>query len=508
MSLVLGPGAVVAGRYRLDRLLGRGGMGQVWAVTHEVTLRTAALKLLNAAAHQRADRRRRFLREARAASAVQHPNVVQIHDFFELGDGTPVMVMDLLEGETLAERLKRDGALPLADAVDALLPVISAVGTAHALGIVHRDLKPDNVFLSGCRSGTHVRVLDFGIAKLMKSAVDDSDEGLTGTGAVLGTPRYMSPEQSFGDASVDHRADIWSIGVMLYEALAGSRPIEGENLGKILQRLISEGITPLRVLQPDLPEAVLDLVDRMLTRDPASRPADLREVHAVLSPHGTVTVPAFDAAIAERELAPVSNPLSALRPDALVEVVSGTDTVLDVSDAHHRGPAPLDVEFSLAHALSARNRQRNRRWSFVFGVTLLVVAAALVRHFVVTTQPASVVATVSPTPQAVVASSVAAPPHAVAADAPPAPPAVAADAPPAPHAVAADAPPAAHTKPAPPAAPEARTATGHTVREAARQEPQRVVGARPSAVSVPVTRPSVLPTPVAPRTGLVDEPPF
>jgi serine/threonine protein kinase len=285
-------------------------MGQVWAVTHGVTLRTAALKFLNGPVHQRPERRRRFLREARAASSVNHPNVVQIHDFFELEDGTPVMVMDLLEGETFGQRLAREHSLLLSATVNVLLPVISAVGTAHALGIVHRDLKPDNVFLSGPTGSTAgVRVLDFGIAKLTTpEAMDPS--AATDTGALLGTPSYMSPEQSFGEKSVDHRTDIWALGVMLYESIAGARPVEGENAGQILKRLMGEAITPIEAIVPDLPADVARLIGRMLARDPDARPRDLREVHDVLVKHGEVRVQAFGSAVNERPALVDSSPNS------------------------------------------------------------------------------------------------------------------------------------------------------------------------------------------------------
>lgn len=313
MSLSLSPGTVIAGRYRLDRLLGKGGMGQVWAATHEVTLRAVALKLLNTPVHLRPDRRRRFFREARAASAVRHPNVVQIHDFFELDDDTPVMVMDLLEGETLGQRLAREHSLGLNDAVNIFLPVVSAVGTAHALGIVHRDLKPDNVFLARSeKDRLDVRVLDFGIAKLTGlTGVDAEDVALTGTGAMLGTPSYMSPEQSFGDKDVDHRTDIWSLGVMLYETLAGTKPVDGETVGRVLHRLTTEAITPIEVVAPELPAEVSALIGRMLTRDPGGRPKDLREVHVVLSRYAEVEVQGFDAATEERPMALDSNPSNA-----------------------------------------------------------------------------------------------------------------------------------------------------------------------------------------------------
>jgi hypothetical protein len=287
-------------------------MGEVWAVTHEVTRRAAALKFLNA--HPRPDRRRRFLREARAASAVNHPNVVQIHDFFELDDGTPVMLMDLLEGETLGQRLARERSLSLADALDVLLPVVSAVGTAHSVGIVHRDLKPDNVFLLGSPGfHTGVCVLDFGIAKLSSwdaGGAGDAGDGLTDTGALLGTPSYMSPEQSFGEKDIDHRTDVWSIGVMLYESLAGTRPIEGENPRQILKHLVSQVITPIEVLVPDLPSEVAELIGSMLARNAAKRPNDLRPVLDVLVQHGAVRVQGFDAAVRERPAPLDSSPAS------------------------------------------------------------------------------------------------------------------------------------------------------------------------------------------------------
>src|SRR5882724_5232926 len=184
-------GMVVAKRYRLDRLLGEGGMGVVWAATHTVTRRSVAMKFLRGETRGMSqDLRQRFLREARAASAVRHPNVVTITDVFELDDETPVMVMDLLVGETLGQKLARETKLTLEQTAAILLPVVSAVGTAHALGIIHRDLKPDNIFIvEGTPPGGAVRVLDFGIAKVIELEGEGESTGLiTDTGAILGTP--------------------------------------------------------------------------------------------------------------------------------------------------------------------------------------------------------------------------------------------------------------------------------------------------------------------------------
>jgi eukaryotic-like serine/threonine-protein kinase len=296
MQMKLEPGATVATRYRLDHCLGEGGMGTVWAATHLVMQRRHALKFVRGSVHGREELRRRFLREARAASAVDHPNVVRVHDVFELEDGTPVMVMDLLEGETLGHKLRREHTIGLEELAGLLVPVLSAVGTAHAMGVIHRDLKPDNIFLEARGDGPPaIRVLDFGIAKLTGAGTITDSANITDTGALLGTPVYMSPEQGFGERDIDHRTDIWALGVILYEALSGGRPVEGENLGQVLKRLLHDGITPLEVLVPDLPAEVTSLVNRMLCRERSERPADLREVSAVLSAFTTVTAPPFGA---------------------------------------------------------------------------------------------------------------------------------------------------------------------------------------------------------------------
>jgi serine/threonine-protein kinase len=184
------PGAVVAGRYQLERALGQGGMGVVWAAMHTVMRKRVALKFLRGPIHLRPELRRRFLLEARAAAAVVHPNVLAVHDVFELEDQTLVMLMDLLEGETLGARLAREQNLSLGETADILVQLVSAIETAHAAGVVHRDLKPDNVFLVKTTSGSpSVRVLDFGIAKLVGADGPTTETGLiTAAGSMLGTP--------------------------------------------------------------------------------------------------------------------------------------------------------------------------------------------------------------------------------------------------------------------------------------------------------------------------------
>ncbi|HVW29436.1 MAG TPA: serine/threonine-protein kinase [Polyangiaceae bacterium] len=275
------------GRYRLERRLGEGGMGVVWAVTDVESGRRFALKTLKPHARGRPDLERRLMREARAAGAVHHPNVVTVHEVFDAGDDGPAIVMDLLEGETLRARLAREERLSAPDVARILLPVVSAVTAAHAQGVVHRDLKPDNIFLSRHADGSeHVRVLDFGIAKLVEAAADPGEsQSMTSTGTMLGTPWYMAPEQGFGESDIDGRADVWAIGVILYECLSGGRPLEGDNLGQVLKRLMSQGITPVAGVVPDVPADVAELVDRMLTTDRDDRLSDLRTAQAVLERH-------------------------------------------------------------------------------------------------------------------------------------------------------------------------------------------------------------------------------
>lgn len=284
----LAAGQLIAGRYRLERLIGRGGMGVVWAATRLEDGQPVALKMLRGHSSARADLRRRLLREARTAASIRHPNVVYVHDVFD-DDDQPVIVMDLLDGETLRAKLSREERLPLGEVASILLPVVSAIAAAQAQRIVHRDLKPDNIFLSRGPDGTlRIKVLDFGIAKLVSAENEPGDSAsLTSTGTMLGTPCYMAPEQGFGEPLIDGRADVWALGVILYESLSGGRPIEGDNLGQVLKRLMGDGITPLDRVLPDAPADVVELVSRMLAREREERLSDLDEVQKVLEAHAT-----------------------------------------------------------------------------------------------------------------------------------------------------------------------------------------------------------------------------
>jgi eukaryotic-like serine/threonine-protein kinase len=365
----LAQGQVIAERYRLERLLGEGGMGAVWSAVHVVTRKPVALKFIKESDAARSPQmRRRFQREARAASAVRHPNVVEVHDIVELADGSPVMVMELLEGESLAERLAREGRLSLKDTARLLVPVISAVGTAHATGVVHRDLKPDNIFLSRAGDGAmEVKVLDFGIAKYTPAELDaQTAGGLTQTGAMLGTPYYMSPEQAFGENDIDHRADIWALGVILYECLAGGRPIEGDNTGQIIKVIVTGGVVPLEKRVPALPRDVTELVAKMLTQKREERLGDLREALALLRRYADVASTSFEGPRV------IVAPPSEKKISDSAETV-GADPFARTTDAS--GPQRAASVTAGAHEVQVPAKRASRSWIAIVGAGAVAVIA-------------------------------------------------------------------------------------------------------------------------------------
>jgi serine/threonine-protein kinase len=265
-------------------------MGEVWAATHTVTGKTVALKFLRPPHARRDDEtaRRRVLREARAACAVSHPSVVTIHDVVESDDGLPVLVMDLLRGEPLRARLERDRTLPLDEALQIAEVVLGALEVAHEAGVVHRDLKPDNLFLL---ERGEIKLLDFGVAKLLApEGVARASGDLTTTGAMIGTPYYMAPEQAFGEA-IDGRADLWAVGVVLFECLAGETPTRGDNLGQVLKLLSTGRIESLAKRAPLVPPAVAGFVDRLLRVDAGERPPTARAALEMLARARAGTAP-------------------------------------------------------------------------------------------------------------------------------------------------------------------------------------------------------------------------
>jgi len=261
-------GAVVGRKYRIARMVGRGGMGAVFAAVH-VTLGTrVALKVMLPSIARHPESRQRLLREANAARRIRHPNVVEV---FEVGidRGVPFLVMELLAGTLLRDRMA-EGPMPLRPALAIFMPILAGVAGAHRAGVIHRDLKPENVMLVGSTRRRELpKILDFGIAKLTPAAGEPSTN-ITCPRVVLGTPAFMAPEQLIGDA-VDVRADVYSLGVMLYALLAGRRPFEAEGYNQLLFKIASEEPASLTALRPDLPASVAAIVRRAMARKPEQR---------------------------------------------------------------------------------------------------------------------------------------------------------------------------------------------------------------------------------------------
>ena len=276
------PGDVIAGKYRVERTLGAGGMGLVVAATHIHLGDRVAVKLL--LPHAIGDTGHdqlvaRFLREAQLAVRIKSRHVVRVFDVGTREGGDPYMVMELLDGQDLNAMTRRRGPLPVDEATEYVLQACEAVAEAHELGIVHRDLKPANLFVTNGPDGWPlVKVLDFGISKLLGDARNATDASLTSDADVLGSPLYMAPEQIRNPKGVDARCDIWSLGAILYKLLTGRGAFDADNPATVLALVLSDAPAPLREHQPEIPEALEELVLRCLEKDPQRRVQTVAEL--------------------------------------------------------------------------------------------------------------------------------------------------------------------------------------------------------------------------------------
>jgi len=276
---------LVAGKYELLRLIGRGGMGSVWEGRHTSLGTHVAIKFIEKEYADNEEARKRFDNEARAAAALQSKHAIQIHDHGVTDDGKPYIVMELLIGEALDKRLERVGVLPLRDTAHILQQVCRGLQKAHEHGIVHRDLKPENVFLVKSQDDDEeiAKVLDFGIAKIRTGGADANISNNTRTGAVLGTPFYMSPEQARGLRDIDHRTDLWSLGVIAFKCATGRLPFEGESLGDLLVKICTVPIPMPSQVNPQLPPSFDAWFSRALERDPNRRFGSAHELAEALA---------------------------------------------------------------------------------------------------------------------------------------------------------------------------------------------------------------------------------
>jgi serine/threonine-protein kinase len=283
------------GSYRVTELLGEGGMGAVYRAVHLTLGRKAAVKVLLEELSHNKDVVARFFNEARAATAIDHPGIVSVFDFGYADDGCAYIIMEYLEGESLGDRRRREGRLPVEQVLTLGRQVAGALGAAHKQGIVHRDLKPDNIMVvpdPDVLGGERAKILDFGIAKLLDRESDTLPGVQTKSGRIMGTPAYMAPEQCRGAGKVDARADIYALGCVLYALVCGQPPFVFEGTGDLIAAHLNLPPPAPRLWVPDLPQAVEDVLLRLLAKRPEDRYATMAEVVEALEAASAGKLPA------------------------------------------------------------------------------------------------------------------------------------------------------------------------------------------------------------------------
>jgi serine/threonine protein kinase len=353
------------GHYRIQSFVARGGMGTVYRAEHHLIGKAAAVKVLRPELSRQPEVVQRFFNEARAASAIRHPGIIEVYDFGHLPDGRAYIVMELLQGETLAARLERCGRLSELSAAMIGRGISVALAAAHGLGIVHRDLKPDNIFLvpdPEMPTGERCKVLDFGIAKL--DTGDLSSARNTRTGTCIGTPLYMSPEQARGSADLDHRSDLYSLGCMLHEMVTGDPPFMADGAAEILAMHLYGEIVPLVERVPEMSPAFAAVIEALLAKRPDDRFQSATEVVDALS----------------QALPQLSERLSS------IVIVPGGIATLDQLEVptpraarRARGSSPAATPTTLASSAGApvESVRPSRMPALVFGSALLAAATAV-----------------------------------------------------------------------------------------------------------------------------------
>ena len=277
------PGDVVAEKYEVERVLAAGGMGVVVAAQHRTLRRRVALKFLLPDLCQHHEIVARFLREAQAMTAIQNEHVARVLDVGTSADGSPYMVMEYLEGEDLSRMLERQGRLSVGDAVEYVLQAMEALAEAHVHGFVHRDLKPSNLFITQRPDGSPlVKVLDFGISKVL--AENNASTTLTQAHGMLGSPLYMAPEQIRSSKTVDVRSDIWTLGIILHELVAGRPPFEADSVPAVLAAIMADDPPPLHTVQHDVPTEFSEVILRCLRRNREERFETVADLALALTP--------------------------------------------------------------------------------------------------------------------------------------------------------------------------------------------------------------------------------
>jgi serine/threonine-protein kinase len=326
-------GQVLAGKYRIEKVLGVGGMGVVVAARHMQLDTKVAIKFLLPEMLGHVEAVARFAREAKAAVKITGEHVARVLDVGVLETGAPYMVMEFLEGSDLSAVLRQRGALPVDQAVDFLLQASVAVAEAHSLGIIHRDLKPANLFCIRRADGKlSVKVLDFGISKVTDPSGTDSGMSVTKTSAMMGSPLYMSPEQMQASKSVDARADVWALGVILYELLTGKVPFDGDTVTDVAIKVAMQPVAPIRTVRPDIPEGLQAVLQKCLEKSKEQRYANVAALAVALNDFA----PPRAKALVERicDILQVTAP-----PQADVGVTSGVGAPMATTGGDRQAPA-------------------------------------------------------------------------------------------------------------------------------------------------------------------------
>jgi len=378
------PGDVVSGRYRVVRVIGHGGMGVVVEAVHEALGQRVAIKLLRPQGGSHEEAATRFLAEARALAQLKSVHFPRVTDVASLADGTHYFVMEFLDGHDLGAALAVDGVLSVAMTVDYALQVCEALAEAFVAGIVHRDIKPANLFLTKASDGsTLLKVLDFGISKYSPTATELS---MTATRALMGSPRYMAPEQMRSMRRVDHRADIWSLGVVMHEALTGQPPFVGETLPEVCAAIAADDPVRVRQLRRDVPIELQDIILRCLAKDPEQRYKDVAQLATELVPFASA-----DAAVTARRVGRIINgasqsilpprmgaPIPSLAPPALPEpTLEPARESLDDATFVPPPSAQLGRSIAAAPVEDRAGRRQLRMWALAI-VALVAIPAFIV----------------------------------------------------------------------------------------------------------------------------------
>lgn len=380
MGAPVSPGEVLAGKYRVERVLGEGGMGVVVAATDTQLERKVAIKFLLPDYAEHHEAAQRFLREARAAVKIQSEHVARVIDVGTMENGAPYMVMEYLEGRDLAGVFAGMGNLPVQEAVAYVLEACDAIAEAHSVGIVHRDLKPANLFLARQPDGSsRIKVLDFGISKAMMTTTG-MDPALTRTSSMMGSPLYMSPEQMRSAKHVDPRTDVWALGVILYEALVGAPPFYAESIPELSAKVLLEDVPSMCSKRPEVPQELDAVVRRALAKDPGAR-------------YPTVA----DFAVALLPFAPARSRVNVERATRVLRLVGTDGTVPAGASPVTRGMAAYSrTADTWGDSKSGVTTRRNKMWvGLAAGGVLLVGGAAFVIGRVVT--PRTTLSPESPT---------------------------------------------------------------------------------------------------------------